>query len=46
MAPTESSAVGAAGALIIAITRRKLPWSELTKVLVAAFPILSTVLVR
>ncbi|MDH4188646.1 MAG: TRAP transporter large permease subunit [Betaproteobacteria bacterium] len=36
MTPTESGAVGAAGALVIAIARRKLPRSEFTKVLVEA----------
>ena len=36
MTPTESGAIGAAGALVIAINRRKLPWSELAKVLTEA----------
>jgi tripartite ATP-independent transporter DctM subunit len=36
MTPTESGAVGAAGALIIAIQRRKLPWADFVKVLVEA----------
>ena len=36
MTPTESGAVGALGALVIAISRRKLPWSELAKVLTEA----------
>jgi tripartite ATP-independent transporter DctM subunit len=36
MTPTESGAVGAAGALVIAIQRRKLPWADFVKVLVEA----------